>query len=71
VSFASVYVDESGSHEGSPILCLAGFLYEDEHGELLDKAWRALLAREGLPYIRMSLFAAGKNPPFDHLSKEP
>jgi hypothetical protein len=67
VSFATVYIDESGTHEGSDVMCLAGFLYERDHAILLDREWREVLARENMPYMRMSLFNNGRRP-FDHLS---
>jgi len=64
VTFASIYVDESGSHAGAPFLCLAGFLYEGEHAEQLAAGWRAILDREFIALIkqhRTLAFAAGVN----------
>jgi hypothetical protein len=70
VSFASVYIDESGSHKGSPIFCLAGFLFEKEHADVLETEWSAILARENMPYMRMSQFTKPGQEPFGHLGEQ-
>jgi hypothetical protein len=69
VSFSTVYIDESGTHEGSKVVCVAGFLYEGGHASLLEAEWKAVLERERMPYFRMSLFKDGR-PPFDHMSRD-
>ena len=38
-----VYFDESGSHDGSPILSVAGYLYEREKCLSLDKELEKIL----------------------------
>jgi hypothetical protein len=68
VNFATAYLDESHSHAGSPILVLAGHVYEREHAAQMDTEWRAVLQREGMEYMRMSPFKDGREP-FDKLGK--
>jgi hypothetical protein len=68
LSEASVYLDESCSHAGSSMLCVAGFLFESDHALKMDAEWRAVLARENMPYMRMSLFTKDGQPPYEHLS---
>jgi len=63
------YFDESGSHEGSPVLCVAGYLYNKADCLNLDWQWKEVLDQYGLPYFRMVDCAHG-NEPFDKLSKD-
>jgi hypothetical protein len=67
VNFAMAWIDESGSHQGSPVLCLAGFLYEREHSLLLENEWRAIFARENMSYMRMSEFTKPGHATYAHL----
>jgi len=69
VSFATVYIDESYSHDNSPVIVLAGFLYEREHAAMLDVERRAVLGRKKMTYMRMSEFAPGY-PPFDKIPRD-
>lgn len=63
------YFDESSSHDGSPVLCVAGYLYEREKSLLLDKEWGKILKEYDLPYFRMSSCAHGQGP-FKSLSMD-
>jgi hypothetical protein len=67
VAFLECYFDESGSHDGSPVLCVAGFTFEKESCKELDFAWKEVLGRFGLPFFHMVDCAPG-NAPFDKLS---
>jgi hypothetical protein len=69
VAFLECYFDESGSHGGSPVLCLAGYIFEKEHCKALDLGWKQVLDQFRLPYFRMSA-CAHKQRPFDHLSRD-
>src|SRR6267143_57130 len=69
VSLAEVYIDESGSHNGSPLLCLAGYIFLDRHARRYSRQLRQLLVGKNLPYFRMSACAHG-NEPFCHLALE-
>jgi hypothetical protein len=53
------YFDESGSHEGSAILCIAGFLIESGAASSMDLAWTKLLADYSLPFFHMEECAHG------------
>lgn len=59
VQFCEVYVDESGTHAGSPVLCVAGFLFEKERSKILADEWQHQLDKYGIPYFRMSECAHG------------
>lgn len=69
VAFLEAYFDESGSHDGSPGLSVAGYLFDKESCQLLDAEWKAVLDKFNLPYFHMVDCAHG-NYPFDSLSKE-
>jgi hypothetical protein len=69
VAFLEVYFDESGSHDGSPVLSVGGYLFEKEQCGALDGEWKLVLERFGLPYFRMSACAHNQKP-FDHLSRD-
>lgn len=63
------YFDESGTDDGSPALCVAGYLIESERARAMDREWRALLARYDLPYFHMVDCAHGAGP-FAKLTKQ-
>jgi hypothetical protein len=66
---AEVYIDESGSHDNSPILSVAGYIFYDRRARRLTRQWKTALDEKHVPYFRMSACAHG-NEPFKHLSKE-
>ncbi|HEY6770101.1 MAG TPA: DUF3800 domain-containing protein [Candidatus Sulfotelmatobacter sp.] len=63
------YFDESGTHAGSPVLCVGGFVIETPAARELDKTWLALLGKYHLPYFHMT-DCAGGHAPFDRLGKQ-
>lgn len=69
------HFDESGTHAGSPVLCLAGYIIEKEtYGRLKDE-WNAVLNWPELPkpleYFRMSECAPDPgNGQFEGVSKD-
>lgn len=69
MSFTTVYMDESGSHADSPVLCVAGYIFERDNAARFTTEWQSLLSEYGLPYFRMSACAHGTDP-FSALSKE-
>jgi hypothetical protein len=52
----SVYFDESGTHDGSPAVAVAGWISTDVQWERFSRAWTAVLR------------AAGLNPPVFHMT---
>lgn len=62
-------MDESGSHDGAPKLCIAGFVFEADEAVKLDAEWREVLVREKIPYMRMSQFTKDGCEPYAHLSR--
>lgn len=54
MSRIEVYFDESGSHQGAPALCLAGYIVDADEAEQLAAEWASALSRFNLPYFRMS-----------------
>ena len=48
------YFDESGTHEGAHVLCVAGYVIEREEVRKFIKEWNKELHRYNLPYFRMS-----------------
>ena len=65
---AQAYFDESGSHDGSPILCVAGYIFRKSEAIKLGHAWRKVLRWKKLPYFHMVECAHG-NGPFANLTK--
>jgi Protein of unknown function (DUF3800) len=69
VAFLECYFDESGSHDGSPILCVAGYVFEREHCKALDLGWKQILDQYQLPFFHMT-DCAHNTRPFNHLSRD-
>ncbi|MGB9369513.1 MAG: DUF3800 domain-containing protein [Xanthobacteraceae bacterium] len=63
------YFDESGSHDGSPALGVAGFAFTKAGAAKLDQEWGSVLERYELPFFHMVDCAHG-NPPFDRLTRD-
>jgi hypothetical protein len=63
------YFDESGTHDGSPVLCVGGFVIDSSSARELDQKWGEMLLQYGLPFFHMT-DCAGGYPPFDQLSKQ-
>jgi Protein of unknown function (DUF3800) len=68
VQIVHAYFDESGSHSGSPVLCVAGYVFEKRRARRLAADWRAVLGQFDLPYFHMVDCAHG-NGIFAPLSK--
>ena len=47
------FIDESGTHWGSPTMSVAAYLFEEEQYWLLAKAWSDVLNEHSLPYFHM------------------
>jgi hypothetical protein len=54
VELLECYFDESGSHDGSPILCVGGYVFEREHCKALDLGWKQILDQYQLPFFHMT-----------------
>jgi hypothetical protein len=65
---AQAYFDESGSHNGSRILCVAGYIFRKSEAIKLGHEWRKVLRWKKLPYFHMVDCAHG-NGPFANLTK--
>ena len=39
-----VYFDESGTHDGSPVMCIAGYVFSADQALHLDREWSSVLA---------------------------
>jgi Protein of unknown function (DUF3800) len=68
IGFSELYLDESGSDDRSPVLCLAGYVFKSKNAIWLSQDWQYVLDRYQVPYFRMSRCAHG-NKPFHKLSK--
>lgn len=51
--FSEAYIDESGTHDGSPILTVAGYLFERTQARRFERDWGKVLDKYGLPYAHM------------------
>lgn len=53
------YFDESGTHDGSPVMAVAAYVYESQKCAQLDLEWKVALNEFGLPYFHMTDCALG------------
>lgn len=53
------YFDESGTHHGAPVTCVAGYLFESEQCLRLDSEWKEALDQFGIQYFHMADCAGG------------
>lgn len=68
VPVVEAYFDESGSHHGAPVLCMAGYIIGRGQAKLLTKEWSAVLKAKSLTHFHMTDCAHG-NGEFANLSK--
>lgn len=55
VAFTEVYLDESYDEStGSPLLCVAGYVFKKYEAKEFSRKWAAFLKRKGVPYFHMS-----------------
>ena len=55
VTLAEAYIDESGSHDGSPLLCLAGYIFTDRRARRFPRLFQPILDANRLPYLPIKL----------------
>lgn len=60
VALAEVYVDESGSHAGSPILAIGGYVFLKSRARAFRQAWAEELRRKKAPCFHMTDCANGQ-----------
>ncbi len=48
------YFDDSGTHEGSRVVAMGGFVAREGQWEQYDREWRELLTKHGISYLRMA-----------------
>jgi hypothetical protein len=53
------FFDESGTHAGSAVVCVAGYLFDEPQVAHFEREWRDLLGRYGVPCFHMSDCAHG------------
>jgi hypothetical protein len=68
VQIVHAYFDESGSHAGSPVLCVAGYAFAKREARLLAGGWARILNKYDLPFFHMVDCAHG-NEHFASLSR--
>jgi hypothetical protein len=54
-----VYLDESGTHEGSPVMAVAGYVFKSVQAHRFSREWGRALERFKLPYAHMTDCATG------------
>lgn len=65
---AHAFFDESGTHQGAPVLCVAGYVIEESRLEEFNAKWAQALADKGLSHFHMVDCAHGSGE-FATLSK--
>lgn len=69
LSLAQVFFDESGSHAGSPVLCVAGYVFVSDRLKRFNDEWSCFLDEYGLTHFHMVDCAHGANE-FKEMSKD-
>jgi hypothetical protein len=59
IMFAEAYFDESGTDAGSPVVCVAGYLFEKDQCLRMDAEWKAALEAAGISHFHMVECAQG------------
>jgi hypothetical protein len=59
VLMVQAFFDESGTHDGAIVTCVAGYLFEPDQCLRFDDEWREALAAAGLKYFHMEECAHG------------
>jgi len=70
VQMVEAYFDESGAHNESPVLCVAGYIFEKDSCIKMNEEWSLVLEKFNLPFFRMSAIAPGSKPFFNELTKD-
>ena len=52
------YIDETGTNDGDPVHCLAGYIIKPGQGLEMARKWQIVLRRYGLPFFHMTDCAA-------------
>ena len=63
------YFDESGSHQGSPLLSVGGYIFERDQCDRFDAAWRKMLQDFEVPFMHMTACEGGDYP-YEKLPRE-
>jgi Protein of unknown function (DUF3800) len=64
------YFDESGTHDGSKVLTVAGYIGDPAAWVHFEGEWRAALEEYGLEFFHMNKFAAGAPPVYARWTRE-
>ncbi len=54
VALAAVYVDESGTHDSSPVMSVGGFIFKKRKASEFSRRWGAYLRAKDVPYFHMA-----------------
>src|SRR4051794_30279906 len=69
VILAEAFIDESGTHDGSPMLTVAGYLFKQDQARRFARDWGKILEQYGLPAAHQTDCANGKGD-YKNLSME-
>jgi len=72
INLAAAYIDEAGTHDGAPVICAGGYIFEAGKAAALNDEMGALFDDYGIPYFHASEILAGQfkeggKGTFDHL----
>lgn len=62
----TAYIDESGTHNGSPVTIMAGWIGKAGRWHQFDQRWNRLLSKQGLSYVHAKDLAQGSRLFKDH-----
>lgn len=67
MAVAEAYFDESGTHDGAPFICVAGYIFEAEAAREFSAKWNSALSEYDLPYFH-AVDCVSQNGVFSHLT---
>jgi hypothetical protein len=51
MAILKAYLDESGTHEGTPLTCSAGYVFTEEGSAAFQREWEPYLQSKGLKWF--------------------
>lgn len=70
VALASIFVDESGTHEGSPVMTIGGVIFRKRQASEFSRKWSAYLRAKRVPYFHMADVTHPRNTIYDGWSNK-
>jgi hypothetical protein len=67
IAMFRAFFDDSGTHDGAPVVIVGGVVGKDEQWDLFNDLWRSVIAKRSLPYFHTTKFKVAKDAPYSTL----